>query len=62
MSVAGQEKKGKSNLMQDSRRLVRERPYTRVAAEIPHQQDNEEHDGEHEKAEAMTRSIGTADW
>jgi hypothetical protein len=51
VSVIGEAKKGKSKLIKDSRRPLRQGLRTLVASEIPHQQNNEEYDDKHEDAE-----------
>jgi hypothetical protein len=60
VSVAGANEKGKSELMKDSWRPLRQRLSVLMAFEIPHQHYEEQNDHEHKNAEVVAGGIGTA--
>jgi hypothetical protein len=60
VSVAGANEKGKSELMKDSWRPLRQRLSVLMALEIPHQHYEEENDHEHENTEVVACGSGTA--
>jgi hypothetical protein len=62
VSVAASRKKGKSELMKDSRRSLRQGLGILMTFEIPQKQNEEEHNREHHNGEVMAICIGTARW
>jgi len=57
VSVAGQQKKGKSRCVEQARRTHRRWPGARVVLKVEQQQDEENHDGKHKNAETFSRAV-----